>query len=93
VAHRLSFRPFMYAYRAIYKLPALLRSVLERLTDALFTSRYHTFFAMKVIKPLRSSYREGIRLAYRRVRRLFRAGAIKRDVELGAAPAIEDHDA
>ena len=93
VAHRLSFRPFMYTYRAIYELPEPLRSVLEKLVDVIFTSRYHTFLAMKVMKPLRSLYRDGIRLAYRRVRRIFRAGSNKRDVELGAVPAIEDHDA
>jgi hypothetical protein len=93
VAHRLSFRPFMYTYRAIYKLPRPLRFVFEKLVDAVFTSRYHTFLAMKVFKPLRSSYRDGIRLAYRRIRRLFRTGEFKRDVELGAVPAIEDHDA
>jgi radical SAM superfamily enzyme YgiQ (UPF0313 family) len=92
VAHRLSFRPFMYAYRALYRLPEPWRRLPEKALDAVYTSRYHTFLAMKIMQPARHFYRGHLRLLFQKLRRRWRAGAVKPRVELGAAPVLEGHD-
>ena len=91
VAHRLSFRPFTYLYRALYHLPVGVRRIPEKMLDAVYTSRYHTFIAMKVMQPARRVYREGIRLVFQRVRRRWRSRSDRKS-ELGAAPVLEGHD-
>jgi len=91
VAYRLSFRPFMQAYRALYRLTEPVRRIPEKVLDAVYTSRYHTFLAMKVMQPSRHLYGSGVRLLFQRLRRRLRAGST-RHVELGAAPVLKGHD-
>jgi len=92
IAYRISFRPFMYIYRALYRLPKPVRKLPEKVLDTIYTSRYHTFLAMKIIQPLRHLYRAGIRPFFGNIKRRLRAGALKRRQELGAAPVLEGHD-
>jgi len=92
IAYRISFRPFMYLYRALYRLPDPLRRIPEKLIDSLYTSRHHTFLAMRVLQPARCLYRDRIRPFLGNLRRRKRAGALKSCQELGAAPVLEGHN-
>jgi anaerobic magnesium-protoporphyrin IX monomethyl ester cyclase len=92
VAYRLSFRPFMYAYRAVYRLPEPLRRPVEAALDRVYTSRYHGVLAMKVMQPARRLYREGVRLAFQKLRRYVRGQMQRQTPELGAAPVLAGHD-
>src|SRR5262249_14103501 len=78
VAHRLSFRPFFYVYRTLYRLPDPWRGRAEKVLDAVYLSRYHTFFAMRIMQPARHFYRSVLRLAVQKIRRKLRAGVTKR---------------
>ncbi len=92
IAYRISFRPFMYVYRQLYRLPEPVRRIPEQLLDWVFTSRYHTFLAMKILQPARRLYRDVIRPFLGNLRRRRRAAAIKSCQELGSAPVLEAHN-
>ncbi len=92
IAYRISFRPFMSLYRQLYRLPAPVRRIPEMLLDRVFTSRHHTFLAMKILQPARRLYRDVIRPFLGNLRRRRRAAAIKSRQELGAAPVLEGHN-
>ncbi|MBZ0251962.1 MAG: hypothetical protein K8I02_01365, partial [Candidatus Methylomirabilis sp.] len=68
---------------ALFRLPAARRRIPERILDALFVSRYYTFFAMKIVRPLRHVYRYHVRSV------LKKSTLFKRREDLASAPVLE----
>jgi hypothetical protein len=79
----------MYLYRALYRLPEPVRRIPEKVIDAVYTSKQHTFLAMKVMQPARRLYRDRLRPFFGNLRR---RRAAKNCAELGAAPVLEGHN-